>query len=97
MAADRIHLVAGQSLRGRARMAQSLCALAEAQLQSGRPALARETLRELCGAVTGINALLDCDTSCLPDGTVREIAELLADIDNRSADLEAKLGSTTIH
>lgn len=90
-------MIAAQSLRGRAHMAQSLCALAEAQLAAGRPVLTRATLREMHEVLAGIAALVECDTSSLPSGTLRETAEMLVEISGRVAAIEARLGSTTIH
>jgi hypothetical protein len=89
---DRLHMTAAQSLKSRAHMADSLCALAEAQIEAGRLVLALGTLREMRSVVAAINTLVDGDTSYLSHGTLEEIRALLARINERAVAMDARLG-----
>lgn len=92
-----VHSMVGTTIRNRAMMANALCAVAEQEAHAGRLLEATETVRSVRALLADVNILLSGDTSYLPYGSLREVAELLAGMDGRIGAIERILGSQTIH
>lgn len=97
MTPETIHTLVGKSLKGRAAMANALCAVAEEELHAGQSARAVDTMRKVRGVLADIKLLLSGDTSYLPYGALRETSELLAGVDERIKAMEDATQTYTIH
>jgi hypothetical protein len=92
-----IHAMVGTTIRNRAVMANALCAVAEEEMHAGRIPETRETLGAIRMLLADISILMSGDTSYLPYGVLREMAELLAGLDERVRTVEHAIGPQTIH
>jgi hypothetical protein len=97
MTSETVHALVGKSLKSRAIVANALCAVAEEEFHAGQLMRAAETVRTIRHVLADINLFLSGDTTYLHHGTLREVAEALAGLDDRIAAMEAAIRMHMIH
>jgi len=91
------HAMIGNALRSRALMTNALCAVAEEEIYAGRLAGAEETVRSVRRLLADIDLLLSGDTPHLAPGTLSEVSDLLAGLNDRIGTLELRLAASRVN
>lgn len=87
------NVLLARSLRSRALIANSLCAIAEEEAHAGHAMRAIETVRALRGVLEEVSLILTGDTSSFPFGSLQDVAELLDGLGARITAVERALGA----
>lgn len=84
-------VLVSRSLRHRIMVSYALCAVAESEIRDGNPARALHTTQTVRNLMREI-ALLVSEPNTASPSAIREAAEMLAELEERIAGVEAVLG-----